>query len=101
VGYCSNCNTAAAYVEKITVTVPATGHNYSDWEDTADGPSCTAAGTRRRICRNCKDQQTETVAALGHNWSDWQTTRNASCTAEGEKTRYCLRCQTPKPSPSP
>ncbi len=47
-------------------------------------------------CSVCGEEASRTKhdsgEALGHNWSDWKVTSEATCTAEGSKTRTCARC---------
>jgi hypothetical protein len=100
------------------------GHVHSLTAVAAKAATCTEAGNSAYwICSKCgkyfsdAEGNTEieadswTIAALGHDWSEWKVTKEATETAEGEKTRTCSRCNlvdkeiipkvTPTPTPQP
>ena len=104
------------------VTEGKTAHTFGDWTTTKEA-SCTEEGNKTRTCEVCKKEVTEKIDAKGHNYSetwtkdetnhwhastcghevtegktahtfgDWTTTKEASCTEEGNKTRTCEVCK--------
>ena len=59
--------------------------------------TCTAAGSYDAVvyCAECGEElsrESFTVEALGHDFGEWVETTAPSCTAEGEETRACSRC---------
>ncbi|MBO4419940.1 MAG: S-layer homology domain-containing protein, partial [Oscillospiraceae bacterium] len=70
-------------------SVPALGHDYSDWTVTT-APTCTAAGEETRTCSRCNITETRTVEALGHDYQAVVT--EPSCTEGGYTTYTCSRC---------
>jgi hypothetical protein len=119
---CSRCN----LVEKETI--PKGSHVHELTAHPAADATCTEAGnTAYWVCdkgdapcgKYFSDAEGTTeieanswvIAALGHDWSEWKVTKEATETAEGEKTRTCSRCNlveketipkvTPAPTPTP
>ena len=66
-------------------------HQWGEWETTAEA-SCTAEGSRRRVCALCGVEETETIDKLAHSFGEWETTAEPSCTAEGSRHRVCASC---------
>ena len=102
---CDECHT------KITVTIPATGHQYplaadafsEDCEVLEDAPStCTTAGhiTYVAKCTVCGDTSASNkyqvnLKKLEHQWTDWadvDDTIDYPCTMEREQERHCETC---------
>ena len=85
---CANCG-------KVTIaqeTVPAKGHSYGSWKVTKKA-TCTAAGSREKVCANCGDKVTEAIAATGHKWNtNYTVDKAATCTAEGSESKHCSVC---------
>ncbi len=82
---CSVCGTTE------TQTITKLGHNY---KSTIVNPTCTAKGYALHKCVRCGDSYKDTYkAANGHSWSAWKTTKQATCTTEGLKTRTCSVCK--------
>lgn len=104
-------------------TTTGSGHSYGSWTTTKEA-TCTATGTKTRTC-SCGATETQTIAALGHNWSttwskdgsnhwhvctrcnaigdkaghSWNSgtvTKQATCTAKGEKNYTCSVCSATK-----
>ena len=82
----TNCTLVKGYKYPITTHT----HSYGAWQ-TVTNATCTAAGSRKRVC-SCGDTQTETIAALGHAWNAGVVVTNAGCTADGLKQYTCTRC---------
>ena len=84
---CTRCSyTKTRDVDKIAhteVTVKATS------------PTCTkqgkTAGKKCSVCGAVTKSQ-ETVDALGHNLGEYKITKEATCSAKGEKSAKCSRC---------
>ena len=88
--HCSRCNEILVQ-QKI---VNALGHE--EVTDAAVEPTCTKTGlTAGKHCSRCNEIliKQEIVNALGHNWKQWETLIDATCTANGVKTRQCTRCE--------
>ena len=61
----------------------------------AEAATCTKQGkTEGKKCSGCGTITVaqETVAALGHNLGKYEITKAPTCTAQGEKTAKCTRC---------
>lgn len=84
--HCSRCDTVLIAQN----LVPALGHNYSVYVQTA-APTCTQPGAETATCTRCGDEQTRTIDALEHSWSAWDETRE-SCEVAGERVRICTVC---------
>ena len=68
-------------------TLVSEGHTYTSSTTSA---SCTQPGGTVYTCA-CGDTYTVPgTGVLGHDWSDWATTE-ATCTADGSRTRSCKR----------
>ena len=117
---CTDCK------REKTEIVNATGHNWSDawmhddthhWHDCKNG--CTekndygphsggaANCTEKAKCTTCGTAY-GTLDANGHDWGAWAVTKQATTSAEGEKTRVCQRDKShtetrpiPKLTPAP
>ena len=61
----------------------------------AVAPTCTkqgkTAGKKCSVCDKITVEQ-ESVEALGHELGEYEITKEATCTAKGEKTAKCIRC---------
>ena len=66
-------------------------HKYGDYEVVTPA-TCEAAGTEKRVCSECGDEQTREIKALDHEWDDGVVTKEATCSVAGEKTFTCKRC---------
>ncbi len=83
--YCTICG------DEITEIIPATGHDYSDWNVTKER-TCTEDGSREQVCENCGDVITEVIPATGHDYSDWNVTKERTCTEDGSREQVCANC---------
>ncbi len=99
--------TAPTCTEKGYTTYICTvcGDNFKDEYTSANGhtekvydavaPTCTRNGYTSYIqCTVCDEYTVvrESIPALGHDWTDWFTSREATCTVQGEEYRYCKTC---------
>ena len=77
------------------VELPALGHDWDEWSETAP-PSCTEAGAERRICARCDAAETRTLEPLGHTRGEavQENVVPATCSAEGsyDEVVYCTVC---------
>lgn len=65
VTYCAVCNTKLSETE-----LPATGHRFSNYTDTA---TCTLPGIRTAVCDyGCGTSDSIPTPAKGHSYGDWQ-----------------------------
>ncbi len=76
---CSHCNTV------VTTVVPATGHSWTQTNETA--ATCTAAGSRTFRCEHCDETYTALLPQLSHNFSAVVT--EPTCTEDGYTTYTC------------
>lgn len=94
--YCSVCGEE---LSRESVTVPATGHTWSEWTvlTPATDASCTADGVtavETRSCYNCDATETrggEPVPAFGHNYA-LVNVAEAGCVTVGMKVYECTNC---------
>ena len=76
-----------------TAEVAANGHTAVT--DEAVPATCTEKGkTEGSHCSVCNAVivAQEEIPALDHKWGEWEVTTPATCTANGEKSRTCGRC---------
>ena len=67
-------------------------HTWGEWE-TVTEPTCTAEGTRKRICEVCGKEETDSIPALGHDFEEEYTVDVApDCETKGSESRHCTRC---------
>lgn len=67
-------------------------HTSYNWKVTREA-TCTAAGTRVKVCASCGETlATETIAALGHSWGQWSTVSAATTASPERQKRQCIRC---------
>ena len=78
--------------DSYTQTIPATGHNYSDFVVTKPA-TCTEDGVKTKTCANCNDKITETIPATGHKSSGWIVDKAASIGVKGSKHKECTVCK--------
>ena len=99
--YCADCETLLVR----GTTVPKLDHTH---ELTATPEKAATCGTAGNIaywyCEKCGKYYADAeaaievsledtvIAALGHNFGAWIETTPATCTAAGEETKYCSRC---------
>lgn len=84
---CSVCG------ERSTRTAAGTklAHVHSYTESVTTIPSCTTDGLKTFSC-SCGSSYTEAIPATGHQFSDYTYNNDATTSADGTKTRYCLVC---------
>ena len=77
---------------EVAEDLPATGHNWSDWE--VKDATCTEDGLKTRHCQNdgCNEVESEVIPATGHTFGEWTVTTPATCETEGQETRTCADC---------
>ena len=81
---CSRCGNSE------TRSTSALGHSYST---KVISPTCTVQGYTLHTCLRCGDSYKDTYTnATGHSYSSWTTTKEATCTEDGEQTRTCSSC---------
>ena len=73
------------------ITSEAHTHTWGNWE-TVKAATCTEAGSEKRVCSGCNEEETRTTNALGHNFGSYVTTKEATCTEAGEQKKTCSRC---------
>ncbi|MBO4539185.1 MAG: leucine-rich repeat protein, partial [Clostridia bacterium] len=83
--------TCSACKDVIKETIPATGHDYGEWNET-ESATCTKDGEKERSCSTCGKVEKETILAHGHSYGEWEITTEAKCTEAGEKQRSCSEC---------
>lgn len=67
-------------------------HDYGETL-TVVAPTCTEAGSGKRVCTRCGHEKTGIVLpAAGHSYGKAEVTVPATCTAEGEERRICSVC---------
>lgn len=84
---CSVCG------ERSTRTAAGTklAHVHSYTESVTTMPSCTTDGLKTFSC-SCGSSYTEAIPAAGHQFGDYTYNNDATTSADGTKTRYCLVC---------
>lgn len=73
------------------IVVPATGHNYSEW-DTVKEPTCSQEGEMQSICSMCGDIRVEAINSVGHI-SVTDEAKPATCKESGlTEGSHCSLC---------
>lgn len=75
--------------DSYTETIPATGHNWTAWEDSPLA-TCTQDGTKVRYCWDCMSEEKETVPAKGHYYVE--EVEYATQEADGKYYSRCANC---------
>ncbi len=87
--HCETCGEVLVKQE----TIAALGHK--EVTDAAVEPTCTQTGlTEGKHCETCGEvflQQT-VLSATGHTFGEWIFTTAATFTSDGEKIKYCEKC---------
>lgn len=78
--------------EKLTTTIPATGHRY-ELVKTTDA-TCEMDGAKYYECQNegCDSAYSEPIKATGHTAGPWEVLEPATDLKEGIKVKYCTKC---------
>lgn len=82
-------------INKNSITLPAKGHTQGNKVRENETPAtCTENGGyfESVYCADCNARisyEAKTITKLGHKWSDWSTTKQPTCTSEGEQKRVC------------
>ena len=85
--YCTDCGGKVADGE----TIPALGHSWSDWSESA--AACTVDGSRTRSCSVCGERESEVIPATGHQHTEIRDAKAATCTEAGYSgDTYCTDC---------
>ena len=86
------CKTHEDEEERVT-TLPALGHEWSDWTVTKEA-TCGEAGSKERTCtrKGCEQKETEVIVATGEHSFEWVTDTEATCGAAGNKHQECKVC---------
>ena len=85
-GTLNTCSLCGA--EFLTEVIPATGHDFTDWQTVKDA-TCTAEGRMERSCKTCGHRESRPVAVLPHAYTPALTAPN--CT-DGGFTTYTCEC---------
>ncbi|MCR5338106.1 MAG: leucine-rich repeat domain-containing protein, partial [Lachnospiraceae bacterium] len=89
--HCKNCTAT-----KEEGTINAAGHQYGEWV-TVTEPGCETKGSRKHICTECQNVETEEIGAKGHDWNDKYTIDKEPTEMEkGQKSIHCKNCDAVK-----
>ena len=83
---CTRCEAVSGEI----MEVPATGHKWTEWEETRE--SCDVAGERTRTCTVCGEEESEELEAGAHSWDDGVISKAPTCTESGVRTKTCELC---------
>lgn len=85
----------ARFTEKANalydMTDAACAHRFGEWQVVSPA-TCTADGSRQRVCTRCGAVEVQTLPAAGHKFSEWTTTKKPTCTETGTEKRICTVC---------
>lgn len=85
----------ARFTEKANalydMTDAACAHRFGDWQVVSPA-TCTADGSRQRVCTRCGAVEVQTLPAAGHKFGEWTTTKEPTCTETGTEKRTCSVC---------
>ncbi len=86
---CSICG------DKVTESVPATGHTWEDDYTVDEEATCTEDGSESIHCAVCdeiKEGTSRAISKTGHSYGDWKTVTEATYDETGLKERVCTLC---------
>ena len=66
-------------------------HSYGEW-NVKTAASCSATGTKVRMCSTCGNVESETIPTVAHSYGEWNVKTAATCSATGTKVRMCSNC---------
>lgn len=85
----------ARFTEKANalydMTDAACAHRFGEWKVTV-AATCTADGSRQRVCTRCGAVEVQTLPAAGHKFGEWTTAKKPTCTETGTEKRTCSVC---------
>ena len=85
----------ARFTEKANALYDMTdavcAHSFGDWQVVSPA-TCTADGSRQRVCTRCGAVEVQTLPAAGHKFGEWTTTKKPTCTETGTEKRICTVC---------
>lgn len=85
----------ARFTEKANalydMTDAACAHRFGEWQVVSPA-TCTADGSRQRVCTRCGAVEVQTLPAAGHKFGEWTTTKKPTCTETGTEKRICSVC---------
>ena len=85
----------ARFTEKANALYDMTdavcAHSFGDWQVVSPA-TCTADGSRQRVCTRCGAVEVQTLPATGHKFGEWTTTKEPTCTETGTEKRTCSVC---------
>ena len=92
------CRICGEEISRTYETEDALGHDFGEWT-TAEAPTCTVPGVRRRTCRRsgCSAEEEESIPATGVHQASAPVRENevaATCLGEGSyyEVVYCSTC---------
>ena len=92
------CRICGEEMSRTYETEAALGHDFGEWT-TAEAPTCTVPGVRRRTCRRegCSAEEEESIPATGVHQASAPVRENevaATCLGEGSyyEVVYCSTC---------
>ena len=92
------CRICGEEISRTYETEDALGHDFGEWT-TAEDPTCTVPGVRRRTCRRsgCSAEEEESIPATGVHQASAPVRENevaATCLGEGSyyEVVYCRSC---------
>ena len=92
------CRICGEEISRTYETEDALGHDFGEWT-TAEDPTCTVPGVRRRTCRRsgCSAEEEESIPATGVHQASAPVRENevaATCLGEGsyDEVVYCSSC---------
>ena len=86
---CESCG------DKVTETISAKGHTWSETYTVDKAATCTEAGSESIHCTVCgaiNETSVRTIPAKGHNYGDWAVIKDATCTENGMLEKVCGTC---------
>lgn len=85
----------ARFTEKANalydMTDAACAHRFGEWQVVSPA-TCTADGSRQRVCTRCGAVEVQKLPAAGHKFGEWTTTKEPTCTETGTEKRICTVC---------
>ncbi len=82
---CSVCR------DLVTESIPALGHDYSEWYVLKEA-SCVTKGQEARSCSRCFTSETREIVNGGHKYTSWNVSKAPTCVEKGVETRTCINC---------
>lgn len=91
----TECTVCATELKSQTLYA-TDAHDYEEDTTKRVEPTCNEPGSKKLICKVCKDEKTEVIKATDHTFTEWKVFVEPTCTEKGIRQSVCTVCLTTK-----